>query len=166
MLMLLFMKQADTLNPKEWSSIRQHNCLIKLKGKRAGYVKNTRNVVVREDRAKDCQAIEELRRICCEETDKARQLKIDEPSMQQRERILLPCISFWLRFRTLQDKVTSLNDAREFYNPETASSSGVSHVPCQPLSIPNRRGLISRDSCLAAGFYNTNSSYYQGSRLL
>ena len=85
MLMLLFMKQADTLNPKEWSSIRQHNCLIKLKGKRAGYVKNTRIVVFREDRAKDCQAIEELQRICCEETDKARQLKIDEPSMQQRE---------------------------------------------------------------------------------
>ena len=34
----------------------------------------------------------------------------------------------------LQDKVNSLNDAREFFVPETASTSGVSHVPSQPMS--------------------------------
>ena len=31
--------------------------------------------------AKDCQEIEELRRICCEETDRARQARTDELSM-------------------------------------------------------------------------------------
>ena len=31
--------------------------------------------------------------------------------------------------------LTALNGAREFYDPETASSSGVFHVPSQPLSI-------------------------------
>ena len=44
------------------------------------------NGVFHEDRANDCQEIQELRRICWEETDKARQLKIDEQlSLQQRE---------------------------------------------------------------------------------
>ena len=32
-----------------------------------------RNSLFRENRAKDCQEIEELRRVCCEETDRARQ---------------------------------------------------------------------------------------------
>ena len=45
-----------------------------------------KNKIFQDDRAKDCQAIEELRSICCEEADRARQLKIDERSMQQRER--------------------------------------------------------------------------------
>ena len=44
--------------------------------------------------------------------------------------------------------MNSLNDAQEFYDPETASSSGVSHVPNQPMSIPSPRGMIRRDSCL------------------
>ena len=34
-----------------------------------------RNRLFPENRAKDCQAIEELRRICCEETDLARQAR-------------------------------------------------------------------------------------------
>ena len=35
-----------------------------------------------------------------------------------------------------------------FYDPETASSSGMSHVPSQPMSISSLRGMVSRDSCL------------------
>ena len=34
-----------------------------------------------------------------------------------------------------QDNVNSLSDAKEFYDPETASI-GFSHVPSQPMSIP------------------------------
>ena len=41
-----------------------------------------------------------------------------------------------------------MNDAKELCDVETASSSGVSHVSSQPLSVPSPRGLISRDSCL------------------
>ena len=33
------------------------------------------------NQAKDCQEIEELRRICCKETDRARQARIDELSV-------------------------------------------------------------------------------------
>ena len=42
------------------------------------------NKVCREDRAKDCQEIEELRRVCCAEADRARQLKIHELSVYER----------------------------------------------------------------------------------
>ena len=31
----------------------------------------------------------------------------------------------------------SLNDEKEFFDPETACSSGMSHVPSQLLSIPS-----------------------------
>ena len=41
-----------------------------------------RNKIFQKNRAKDCQEIEELPRICSEETDRARQLKIDELSLQ------------------------------------------------------------------------------------
>ena len=53
-----------------------------------------------------------------------------------------------VQIQELQDKVNSLNDAKEFYDLETASSSGLSHVPSQPVSIPSPRGMIGRNSCL------------------
>ena len=37
---------------------------------------------------------------------------------------------------------------RIFFDPETASSSGLSHVSSQPMSIPSPKGMISRESCL------------------
>ena len=42
-----------------------------------------RNRLFQEIQAKDCQQFEELRRICCEETDRARQARIDELSVHQ-----------------------------------------------------------------------------------
>ena len=108
---------------------------------------DTRNRSFQEDRARDGQEIEELRRICCAEADRARQLKLDELSMQQKEN---PSTvnQLMAQIQELQDKVNPLNDAKEFYDPETASSSGLSHVPSQPKSIPSPRGMISCDSCL------------------
>ena len=44
-----------------------------------------RNRLFRENRAEDCQ---EMRRICCEETDRARQMRIDELSMQQEMNLI------------------------------------------------------------------------------
>ena len=40
-----------------------------------------RNRLFQESQAKDCQETEELRSICCEETDRARQARIDELSV-------------------------------------------------------------------------------------
>ena len=48
-----------------------------------------RSGIERENHARDCQEIEELRRICCEETDRARQARIDELSVHQEESLRL-----------------------------------------------------------------------------
>ena len=47
------------------------------------------------------------------------------------------------------------NEEKEFYDPETANSSGTSHVSSQPSSIASPRGMTSRDSCLP--HYTRNS---------
>ena len=41
------------------------------------------------------------------------------------------------------------------YDRETASSSGLSHVPSNPMSIPIPRGMICRDSCLQPSTRNS-----------
>ena len=96
---------------------------------------------------KVAQEIEELPRSCCEETGRARQLRIDELSLQQERH---PSIASQLltRSQDLQNKVNSLTDARDLYDPQTASSSGASHVPNQPLNVPSPRGTLNRDSGL------------------
>ena len=45
-----------------------------------------KNRLFQEDHSRYCQEIEELRRICCEETDRARRAILDELSLHQ-ERI-------------------------------------------------------------------------------
>ena len=50
--------------------------------------------------------------------------------------------------RESQDKVNSLSDAKEFHDPETAGSSGASHVTSPPLTNPSYRTVPRRDSGL------------------
>ena len=59
--MLPSMKLTDNVNLRECSSIRRINCLIKLKGEKAGYLETLvlRNRGCQEDRASACQDIEE-----------------------------------------------------------------------------------------------------------
>ena len=76
----------------------------------------------REHQAKYCQEIEELRRICCEEIDRARQAKHDELSMYQ-ESNPTTVSQLLTQIQDLQNKANSLSDTREFYDPETASST-------------------------------------------
>ena len=87
-------------------------------------------------------------------TKRASQLRIDELTFQKKE-----CKStvnqLKVQIHELQDKVSSWKDAKEFFYPETASSSGLSHVPSQPMSIPSPRGMISRDSCLQRATRNS-----------
>ena len=52
------------------------------------------------------------------------------------------------QIQDLQNNVNSLSDARECHDPDTASSSGASHVPSQPLIIPSPREVRCRDSGL------------------
>ena len=45
------------------------------------------------------------------------------------------------QIRDLQNKVNSLSDARDFYDPESGSSSGATHVLSQPSTISSPRTL-------------------------
>ena len=106
-----------------------------------------RNKLFQESRTKDCQEIEELRRRCCEESDRARQAKLDELSMMQ-QRDPQTVSQLLAQMRESQNKVNSLSDAREFHDPETAGSSGASHVTGPPLTNPSYRTVPRRDSGL------------------
>ena len=52
------------------------------------------------------------------------------------------------QIQDLQNKVNSLSDAREFYDPESASSSRAAHVPSQPSTFPSPTTMLCRDSGL------------------
>ena len=68
----------------------------------------SRNRLFQENQAKDCQEIEELRRICCEETDLARQARTGEMSMHQ-ERNKTNVSQLLTPIQDLQNKVNSLS---------------------------------------------------------
>ena len=74
-------------------------------------------------------------------------MRIDELSRQERDgqSTVNQLIG---QVQELRDKLNSLNDATEFYDPETASSSGLSHVPSQPVIGPTLGRMLSRRSCL------------------
>ena len=91
--------------------------------------------------------IEELRRICHEETNQVRKLKIEELSPRQ-ERDPDTVSQLLAQIQGLQGQVNSLGDAREFHDPDTASSSRAPHVHSQPVIIPSSKGMLSRDSGL------------------
>ena len=90
-----------------------------------------RNRLSQENHARDCQEIEELRTICCEESHRARQAKIDELSVHQ-ERNATTTSQLLTQMQELQNKVNSLSDTREFYDPDSGSSSGAT-FPVNPL---------------------------------
>ena len=65
-----------------------------------------RNRHFQESHAKNCQQSEELRRICCEGTDRARQAGIDELSVHQK-RDPTTLSQFLTQIQDLQNKVNS-----------------------------------------------------------
>ena len=97
-----------------------------------------RRRALQEYRARSYQVIEELRKICCTEAERATQLKNDELSAREDER-RSTVNHLMFQIQEQQDKVSSLNDAKECDESETASSSGLSHDPSQPLSTPSPR---------------------------
>ena len=86
-----------------------------------------RNRLHQESQTRTCQEIAELRRICCEETNQVRHLKIGELSMQQ-ERNPTTVNQPLTQIQGLQNQVNSFSNAREFHDPKIASSSGTFHV--------------------------------------
>ena len=103
-----------------------------------------------------CQEIEELRSICCEQSHRARQARTDELSLKQ-ERNPTTVSQMVAQIREIQNKVNSLSVARELYDPETASSSGATHVPdrnstiLSPRTLPRYDSGLPRDTLNGAG---------------
>ena len=104
-----------------------------------------RNGLFQENHARDCREIEELGRIGCEEIEPARQGRSEELSMQKR-RNPTTVSQMMAQIHDLQNKVNSFSDAREFYDPESGSSSGATHVPDQTSTILSSRTLPRCDS--------------------
>ena len=65
-----------------------------------------------------------------------------------QERVPTSVIQLLTSIQDLQNKVNILSDAREFYDPESGSSSGPTHVPSQPLTLPSPKTMPCRDSGL------------------
>ena len=135
----LFMNQVCTFIRRRWNFTKRNNYLMTLREERAGYA---------------LKWVEELKNMCFTEAEKAKQLRSEELSTQKEES-KSTANQLMVQNQEFQDKVYFLNVAREFYDPETASSSGLSHVPSQPVSIPSPRGLTSRDSCLQPDTQNS-----------
>ena len=85
-----------------------------------------RNRLFRENHARDCQGIEELRRICCEEADRARTSKKWWIVFTTREGFPQPWVNWWLRFgnyRTkwilcpIEENITNLNQGAGLEGP-------------------------------------------------
>ena len=77
-----------------------------------------KNRIGQESHTRASQEIEELRRICCEETNRVRHLRIKEWSMQQERDpniVSQPLTQIW----DLQDKASFLSDEREFHDPSS-----------------------------------------------
>ena len=79
-----------------------------------------RSGLFRENQAKDCQEIEESRRICCGDTDQTRQARIDELSMHQEESVCCGSV-----FDMTKD---------------TAKFSQVHAVTCREYTLPSEEG--------------------------
>ena len=115
-----------------------------------------RNRLFQEGRARDCQEIEELRRFCCEEEEKARQSRNDELSLKQ-ERSPSVVTHFMSQIEELQ-KVNSLPYETGFHDPEGSSRSGASYVPSRPLTIPSRIEKSSREPAMPNDTRNAMST--------
>ena len=72
----------------------------------------------------------------------------------QQERNLTALSQLLIPIRELQRKVISLSDAREFYDPESGSSFGATHVPDETSNILCPRTLPRCDSGLPRNAQN------------
>ena len=68
--------------------------------------------------------------------------------------LLTQTLDLMAQSRELQNKVNSLSDAGEFYDPESGSSSGTTHVPARTSTILSPRTLPRCDSGLPRNTLN------------
>ena len=141
-LILLFMRLIKNWSLNDWSYNRRTNGLTRLKEWRihCGELE-MRNRFFRENRAK---AVGELRRMCCEETDRAGQARIDDLVYASKEGSC--CYESTLDSNSaITNRVNSLSDARELLR--SWSSEQLWSVP---RSFVNSCLFRVPEQCLAA----------------
>ena len=91
--------------------------------------------------------------------DTAKKLKNEEEfavwKLIRGKRILLPWISFWLRFRTCKKRWILWMTQDNVMILKLRAALEKTHVPSQPTSIPNRKGMINHYSCLQPDTQNS-----------
>ena len=90
-----------------------------------------RERALEENRVRNLQEIQESNKFCYTEAERAKQLRIDEFYIQEKQS-QSTVNQLAVQIQELQDEVNSLNDSIEIFDPEPASSSGLSHVPSHP----------------------------------
>ena len=115
---MFFKRSIKNLNLNDYSYHRRINGQIRFREReriRLCGELELRNRLFQENHARDCQEIEELSRFCCEETDLARQARIDELSLHQ-ERNPTTVSQLMAQIRELQNKV-NLNQGAALERP-------------------------------------------------
>ena len=138
-----FLKPSENSNLTDWNCTKRLNGQTRLKEKRSIYVENWKW----EMDASGWVAQELAKKLSNHEEFVAK--KQIEPDTRELMNCLCNRRGILLLLTQMQDpqnRVNSLSDAREFRDPETARSSGASHVPSQLLTISSPRGMPSRDS--------------------
>ena len=102
---------------------------------------------VQESRIRTLQAIEELTKICCTEAERTQRLRMHELSRQELQESQSTVSQLTVRIEEFRDTVNALNGSRDFHDSETASSTGLSHVPSHPEIVQCSFGIPCRDSC-------------------
>ena len=119
---------------KGWNSISRINYLINPKKKGAGYASNWTEE--QEFFKKIVWGVfkkwKNLKNMCCAEAERAEHLRIDELSFQEQES-KSAVNQLMVQIQERQDEMNSLNDSREFYDAETASTQ------CEPVSLNTGR---------------------------
>ena len=141
---LLSMKPIENFNLRDWSCTRRINGQIRLKENRWIYAENWK-----WELDSPRQVAQEL---TSNESVAKKQIEPDNwewMSCQCNSRgILLLSASFWLKFRIYKARWIPWPMQENFFDLETGSSSGASHIPSQPLIVSSPRGMLSRDSGL------------------
>ena len=117
-----------------------------------------RNRLRYEGHVRTSEEIEELRRICYEEANQVRSLQVEDLSLRQERDPNTVSRPLKHIHQELQDQVSSWAEAKEFHDLDTASSSGVSHVPSQPVIVPSSRETHGRDSGLPTTTQDTTGN--------
>ena len=84
--------------------------------------------------------MEELEKTCCTEAERTQQLRVDDLSRQELQGSQSTLYQLTVQIQELQDRANSLNESRGYHDPETARSSGLSHVPTHPMIVPSSSG--------------------------